>query len=113
MLKNGERIDDLNLNGLKIIQHEDKFKFGMDAVLLSNFVYTKRGDKIIDLGCGTGIIPILIAGKSRDTHITGVEIQGDVANIALRNVELNNFTDRIEIINDDIRNIVDKLGVEK
>ncbi|ADL67675.1 methyltransferase small [Thermoanaerobacterium thermosaccharolyticum DSM 571] len=113
MLKNGERIDDLNLNGLKIIQHENKFKFGMDAILLSNFVYTKRGDKIIDLGCGTGIIPILIAGKSSNTHVTGVEIQRDVADIAKRNVVLNNLTDRIEIINDDIRNIVDKLGVEK
>lgn len=113
MLKDGERIDDLNLNGLKLIQREDMFKFGMDAVLLSNFVYTKRGDKIVDLGCGTGIIPILIAGKSRDTHITGVEIQSEVAKIAVRNVCLNNFEDRIDIINDDIRNVVDKLGIEK
>lgn len=89
------------------------FKFGMDAVLLSNFVYTKRGDKIVDLGCGTGIIPILIAGKSRDTRIVGVEIQSEVANIAIRNVYLNNFEGRIDIINDDIRNVVDKLGIEK
>lgn len=113
MLKDGERIDDLNLNGLKLIQREDMFKFGMDAVLLSNFVYTKRGDRIVDLGCGTGIIPILIAGKSRDTHITGVEIQSEVAKIAVRNVCLNNFEDRIDIINDDIRDVVDKLGIEK
>ncbi|MGJ7045890.1 tRNA1(Val) (adenine(37)-N6)-methyltransferase [Thermoanaerobacterium thermosulfurigenes] len=113
MLKNGERIDDLNLNGLKLIQREDMFKFGMDAVLLSNFVYTKKGDKIVDLGCGTGIIPILIAGKSRDTRIVGVEIQSEVANIAIRNVYLNNFEGRIDIINDDIRNVVDKLGIEK
>ncbi|AFK85670.1 MULTISPECIES: tRNA1(Val) (adenine(37)-N6)-methyltransferase [Thermoanaerobacterium] len=113
MLKDGERIDDLNLNGLKLIQREDMFKFGMDAVLLSNFVYTKRGDKIVDLGCGTGIIPILIAGKSRDTRIVGVEIQSEVANIAIRNVYLNNFEGRIDIINDDIRNVVDKLGIEK
>ncbi|SNX53858.1 tRNA1(Val) (adenine(37)-N6)-methyltransferase [Thermoanaerobacterium sp. RBIITD] len=113
MLKNGERIDDLNLNGLKIIQHESKFKFGMDAVLLSNFVYTKKGDKIVDLGCGTGIIPILIAGKSNDTHIIGVEIQKEVSDMAYRSVMLNNLTDRITIINDDIRKIVDKLGIEK
>lgn len=113
MLKSGERLDDLNLKGLCIIQHEDKFKFGMDAVLLANFVSVKKGDRIVDLGCGTGIIPIIIAAKSRDTFIYGVEIQEYVADMALRSVEFNNMSERINIINGDIRDAAKILGCEK
>lgn len=113
MLKSGERMDDLNLNGLFIIQHKDKFKFGLDAVLLANFVSVKKGDRIVDLGCGTGIIPIIIAAKSRDTYIYGIEIQEYIADMAFRSVKLNDMSDRINIINGDIRHIANTLGYEK
>lgn len=113
MLRDDEEIDALNINGFNIIQHKSKFKFGMDAVLLANFVYTKRGDKIVDLGSGTGIIPILIAAKSKDTYIIGIEIQKDMADMANRSILINELNDRISILNKDIRNIEKIIGNEK
>ena len=109
-LKDGEVIDDLQREGLKIIQHSDKFKFGIDAVLLSGFVKAKRTDSIIDLGTGTGIIPILLSAKTDSTSIIGVEIQEDLADMALRSVEMNGLGNRIEICKMDIQETPDKLG---
>ena len=74
-LKPEERLDDLQRNGFKIIQNPGKFCFGMDAVLLSGFTRVKAGEKVLDLGTGTGIIPILLAGKTKAGHLTGLEIQ--------------------------------------
>lgn len=109
-LKENERIDDLQLKGLKIIQNTEGFCFGMDAVLLANFATVKRGAKVADLGTGTGIIPILISGKSRAEIIYGVEIQEEVYEMACRSVEMNGISDRVNIINADIKNIEDSLG---
>lgn len=109
-LKKNERIDDLQLKGLKIIQNTEGFCFGMDAVLLANFATVKRGAKVADLGTGTGIIPILISGKSRAEIIYGVEIQEEVYEMACRSVEMNGISDRVKIINADIKNIEDSLG---
>lgn len=100
-----ERIDDLQLKGLKIIQKEDGFCFGIDAVLLANFAKVKDKDKVLDLGTGTGIIPILIAGHTNSNDITAVEIQEEIADMAKRSVCLNKLEDRINIINDDLKNI--------
>lgn len=113
MLKEGERLDDLNFRGLVIIQHEKKFKFGMDSVLISNFTTAKKKDLIVDLGCGNGIIPILIASKTEDTMIYGIEIQEDVADMAARSIKINNLEKRIKIINNDIKGIEKILGYEK
>ena len=77
-LKETERIDDLQLKGLKLIQDKTGFCFGIDAVLLANFAKVKNNAKVVDLGTGTGIIPILIAGKSKASKIIGVEIQEEV-----------------------------------
>ncbi|MDO4673016.1 MAG: methyltransferase, partial [Porphyromonadaceae bacterium] len=104
-LLENERIDDLQFNGLKIIQNPEWFCFGIDAVLLSNFVKLKRNSKVVDLGTGTGIIPILLAGKSSAKEIYGVEIQKDVAEMASRSVKLNKLEDRVNIINEDLNNI--------
>ncbi|MBC2578099.1 tRNA1(Val) (adenine(37)-N6)-methyltransferase [Peptostreptococcus russellii] len=104
-LLENERIDDLQFNGLKIIQNPEWFCFGIDAVLLSNFVKLKRNSKVVDLGTGTGIIPILLAGKSSAKEIYGVEIQEDVAEMASRSVKLNKLEDRVNIINEDLNNI--------
>lgn len=100
-----ERIDDLQLKGLKIIQNKEGFCFGLDAVLLANYSKIKNNARVLDLGTGTGIIPILLAGKSRAKLIYGVEIQDEVSEMALRSVKLNNLEDRIKIIGDDIKNL--------
>ena len=78
-LKENERIDDLQRNGYRIIQNKDKFCFGMDAVLLSGFARVNPGDRVIDLGTGTGIIPILLEAKYDGEHYTGLEIQEEMA----------------------------------
>ena len=102
-LKDSERIDDLQLKGLKIIQDTNGFCFGIDAVLLANFTKIKKDAKVVDLGTGTGIIPILIAGKSEAKKIIGVEIQEDVYEMATRSIKLNGLEERVEIINEDIK----------
>lgn len=98
----GERIDDLQRDGLRIIQHSEKFCFGIDAVLLSDFANVKRGEKVLDIGTGTGIIPILLYAKSEGEHFTGLEIQKYSANMAIRSVKLNGIEDKVSIVNGDI-----------
>ena len=102
-LKDAERIDYLQRNGYKIIQNEKKFCFGMDAVLLSGFALVKEGEKLLDIGTGTGIIPILLEAKSDGDHFTGLEIQEESADMAARSVKLNGLTDKIDIICGDIK----------
>lgn len=103
-LKENERIDDLQRNGYGIIQNKTKFCFGMDAVLLSGFARVKPGEKVIDLGTGTGIIPILLEAKYEGEHYTGLEIQKDMADMAARSVALNGLENKISIVEGDILN---------
>lgn len=93
-----ERIDDLQYNGLKLIQDDNQFCFGCDAVELANFVKSSASDICCDLGCGNGIIPVLLAAK-RKMKVVGVEIQPAAASLAQRNAELNSMTDKIRIVN--------------
>lgn len=109
-LKKGDRIDDLQCRGLRIIQNEEGFCFGVDAVLLANFVEVKRGQKVIDLGTGTGIIPILIAGKTEASSVTGIEIQDDVCEMAQRSIILNELSGRVRIVNGDIKDAASIFG---
>ena len=102
-LKPGERLDDLQRNHLQIIQNPEKFCFGMDAVLLSGFAKVKPGEKVLDLGTGTGIIPILLSAKSQAGHLAGLEIQPESADMAKRSVLLNGLEQRIEIVEGDIK----------
>jgi tRNA1Val (adenine37-N6)-methyltransferase len=102
-LKEGERLDDLQRNGYRIIQNGKLFCFGMDAVLLSGFARVKEGERALDLGTGTGIIPILLAGKTRGEHFTGLEISAVSADMARRSVQLNDLQQRIEIVQGDIK----------
>ncbi len=102
-LKENERIDELQRNGYKIIQNTEKFCFGMDAVLLSGFARVKQGDTVLDLGTGTGIIPILMEAKTEASHLTGLEIQKESADMATRSVALNGLSDRIDIVLGDIK----------
>lgn len=103
MQKEGERLDDLQFEGLKILQNPKGFCFGTDAVLLSHFVTLKKGDRAVDLGTGTGIVPILLAGRSKDITVTGLEIQESAAEMARRSMELNRLTTRVSVITGDIR----------
>ena len=102
-LKEGERLDDLHRNGFQIIQNKEKFCFGMDAVLLSGFAKVKEGEKVQDIGTGTGIIPILLAAKTPGQHFTGLEIQPESADMARRSVALNHLEEKISIVEGDVR----------
>ena len=102
-LKENERLDDLQRNGYQIIQNPEKFCFGMDAVLLSGFAKVKPGGKVLDLGTGTGIIPILLAGKTEAGKISALEIQEESADMARRSVALNHLENKIDIVTGDIK----------
>ncbi len=101
--KPGERLDELNRNGYQIIQDPNRFCFGMDAVLLSGFTQVRNGDKVLDLGTGTGIIPILLEAKTQGMHFTGLEIQPESADMARRSVALNHLDEKITIVDGDIK----------
>ena len=107
-VKENERIDDLQRNGYCIIQDPDRFCFGMDAVLLSGFAAVKEGARVLDIGTGTGIIPILLAAKTKAAHLTGLEVQADSADMAGRSVALNGLEEKIDIITGDVKE-ADKL----
>ena len=106
LLKENEIIDDLQCNNLKIIQNNKYFKYGIDAVLLSNFVKTsKKAVKVVDLGTGTGIISILLTAKIDVEKIYSIEIQEQVADMAKRSIELNDLKEKVEILNIDLKEV--------
>lgn len=106
LLKENERIDDLEYKGLKIIQNKKGFCFGMDSVLLSDYAKSiKKDSMVLDLGTGTGILGILLCGKTKLKHITGIEIQEEVFDMAKRSISLNNLKDRFDVLNEDIKEI--------
>lgn len=101
-LKEHERLDDLQ-NGYEIIQNTEKFCFGIDAVLLSGFARVKPRERVLDLGTGTGIIPILLKAKTPGEHFTGLEIQQECADMATRSVAYNHLEEQISIRQGDIK----------
>lgn len=109
-LLDDERIDELHRNQYKIIQNGKKFCFGMDAVLLSGFARVKAEEVALDLGTGTGIIPILLEAKTEGKHFTGLEIQEESADMARRSVALNTLTEKIAIVTGDIKEAAKLFG---
>lgn len=107
----GERIDDLNRNNYKIIQNKKHFCFGIDAVLLSSFAKVHEGEKLLDLGTGTGVIPILLSAKTKANHLTGLEIQEYSVDMAKRSVLINNLESKINIVQGDIKEASQIFGV--
>ena len=108
-LKENERIDDLEFKDLKIIQNKDGFCFGIDSILLTDFAKNiKQNLNIIDLGTGTGIIPILLYGKTKNNKFVGVEIQEEVADMANRSIKLNVLENEIKILNMNILDLTKK-----
>ncbi|CDC06727.1 MAG TPA: tRNA1(Val) (adenine(37)-N6)-methyltransferase [Clostridiaceae bacterium] len=105
-LEANERIDDLEFKNLKIIQNKDGFCFGIDSVLLSDFAKNiKKDSMVLDLGTGTGIIPILLCGKTKLKKVTGIELQEEVAKMAKKSIKLNNLEDKFNVINENILNL--------
>ena len=105
-LKENERLEDLGYAGLKIIQNTKGFCFGIDSVVLSDFAKDiKDNAKVLDLGTGTGIISILLCGKTNLSKVTGVEVQQEVYEMAKRSIQLNNLEDKFDIICEDILNL--------
>ena len=99
----GERVDDLQCQGLELIQNPEGFCFGVDAVFLSDFARVKPGESVLDLGTGNGIIPILLSAKTEGKHFTGLEIQDKTADMARRSVAYNGLEDKGEIVTGDIK----------
>ncbi len=114
MLKENERIDDLEYKGLKIIQNEKGFRFGIDSVLLSDFAKNiKTGSNVVDIGTGSGIISLLLCKKTSLSKIYGIEIQKEVAEMAQRSVELNGLEEKMEVLNVNIKDVFDVLEKNK
>ena len=104
-IKEDETIDDLQLKDLNLIQKKDGFKFGIDAVLLSDFACIKNKHRVIDLCTGTGIIPFLIYGKYEPQSVYGLEIQEEMVDMAKRSVKLNSLDEKVFFLNEDLKNI--------
>jgi len=104
-LKPDETLDDLLINDLKLIQKDRGFRFTLDAILLAHFATVKNKDRIVDLGTGTGVIPLILSTRADNLRIYGVEIQEEIAEMASRSVRLNDLEDTISILNDDIRKL--------
>lgn len=103
LVHENERLDELHRNGYFIIQDPGRFCFGMDAVLLSGFAKAKKGERVLDLGTGTGIIPILMEAKTEAEDFTALEIQEESADMARRSVQYNHLEDKIHIVTGDIK----------
>lgn len=112
-VKPQERLDDLELDGAYFIQNPDLYCFTSDTVLIANVVTIKKNDLVCDFGTGSGIIATLIALKTDARHVDGIEIQSALADIAKRNVIINNLSDKINIVEGDIKNITDYFEREK
>lgn len=108
MINQDEQIDELHIEGLKIIQNKKLFMFGIDAILLSDFVKIMKNDFVVEFGTGTGIISIILGATSKAKKIIALEIQEKAANMAKRSVDLNNLTDKIEVLNQDLE-LIDKV----
>ena len=111
-LRDGERLDDLQCDGLKLIQRPDVFRFGTDSVLLADFARPGAKDRAVDLGCGTGAIALLMAAHRPGLIVDAVEIQPEIADMARRSVALNGMEDRVRVLNADMREAWRTLGAE-
>ena len=112
MIRSNERLDDLGRNGYQLIQDPQKFCFGIDAVLLSDYAKVKRGEKALDLCTGNGVIPILLEAKNRGEHYSGLEIQPECVDLARRSVSYNHRDDKISIVEGDVCNASQIFGRE-
>jgi len=105
-----ERIDDIGFSGYRLIQNPKWFCYGVDAVLIADFASGAKGRRVVDLGTGTGIIPLVMMHKCSPEHIYGVEVQPEVADMAERTVAMNGLQDRISIVNENVKDAAEVIG---
>jgi len=110
MILPGERLDDLQYQGLKILQKTEGFRFGTDALLLADFARIPCPLRGLDMGSGTGVIALLLAARNPESHFTALEIQPDMADMARRSVEMNGLSDRLDVVQGDLRQAAELLG---
>ena len=110
ILKPGERLDDLQCGGLRLIQRPDVFRFGTDSVLLADFAAPRKKDTAVDLGCGTGAIAVLMAAHQPALRVDAVELQPEIADMARRSVALNGLEARVRVIEADMREVWREIG---
>jgi len=110
LLKDGERIDNTGFGNLRLIQKPEDFCYGIDAVLLATFAEVGKNKKVVDLGTGTGIIPMILSHRTEASEIVGVEVQQDSYERGMRNIQLNDLGGRVRLIHGDVKQLVkDKL----
>ncbi len=113
MLFQDETLNHLLAGNIKILQKKKGYRFSIDSILLAHFIRLKEGQRIIDLGTGSGVIPIILASKVKSTEIWGVEIQEELAEMARRNIEMNYLQGRVHILTGDARNLADFMELGK
>ncbi|MCR4398786.1 MAG: methyltransferase, partial [Firmicutes bacterium] len=113
LLNKGERLDDLGRSGLRIIQSRSTYSFGLDSVLLAHFARAKRGDLVVDLGAGNGVVAILLSTLTPAAKILGIEIQPELVDMARRSVEINELGGRVEVVEGNILDAPRLLGVAR
>jgi tRNA1Val (adenine37-N6)-methyltransferase len=112
MSSQDETLDHLLSGTIKIFQKKKGYRFSIDSILLADFIHLKEGQRVVDLGTGSGIIPLILATKVKTTEIWGVEIQGELAEIAKRNIEINHLHGRVHILKGDARNLARQMESE-
>lgn len=105
LVKDDETLDDLQIGNIYVIQKKDAFRFGVDAVLLANYSKIKNNSTVVDLCSGTGIIPFILAGKTKAKSITGLEIQEEIVEMACRSVTYNNLEDKVNFVQGDLKSL--------
>ena len=107
-----ERIDEIGFGKLKLIQETDEFCYGVDAVMLADFAVkmAKPFDKVLDLGTGTGIIPLILSHKTKANHIFGIEVQENSFNLAQRNAKENGLSDRVSFLHLNVKDVKADVG---
>jgi len=111
-LKENERLDDLQLDDLMIIQKENGYRFSTDSVLLANFAKARPSDICVDLCSGSGVVAILFSYKNNIEKAYAVEIQSQLAEMSQRSINYNKLTDKITVINDNLNSVHKFLGHE-
>jgi tRNA1Val (adenine37-N6)-methyltransferase len=112
MSSQDETLDHLLTGTIKIFQKKKGYRFSIDSILLAHFIHLKEGQRVVDLGTGSGIIPIILATKVKSTEIWGMEIQGELAEMAKRNIEMNHLHGRVHILKGDARNLARQMESE-